>query len=105
MFLQLLYHLFSHIPLSPLQYAMDPLSVGQPTIYRILNYRPPKVLDPTSLYAKACGDLLRACGDADLSYDGLLGVLARTATTVLGILGPALANIDSITPAEVHNRR
>lgn len=98
---QLLYHLFNHIPFSPFQYKLDPVLVAQPTIYRVLNYKPAPTLDSTGSYAKACGDLLRACGDAALACDGLLEVLARTGTTLLGILVPSLAIVETVTPAEV----
>lgn len=100
---QLLYHLFNHVPLSPLQYALDPQLVAQPTIYRMLNYRPPPHLDATSSYAKACGDLLRAFGDADLGYEGLSDILARTGITLLEILVPSLAQVEAITPSDVTN--
>ena len=97
---QLLYHLFNHIPVSPLQHALDPQLVLQPTIYRILNYRPPPNLDSVGSYARACGDLLRASGSAELSYDGLLAVLAQTGSSLLHTLVPALGEAKSTTPLE-----
>lgn len=84
-----------------MQYMLDPLLVAQPTIYRILYYRPPPALDPISSYAKACGALLRACGEAGIAYERLLEVLARTGTTLLATLVPAFSNAETITTAEV----
>lgn len=100
----MLYHLFNHLPLSPLQYALDPLLVAQPTIYRILNYNPPTTLDRTGEYAKACGDLLRACGGAKLDYEGLLAIVAETCTTLLRIIAVSLNDSDAVTAAEVGHK-
>ncbi|RSH93008.1 hypothetical protein EHS25_008456 [Saitozyma podzolica] len=80
---ELLFHLFNHVPTSPIQFALG--MTTQPTIYRILNYRPSGELDPDGNYAARCSDILRSCGDAQVEFKHLLGVLGRCLVEMLHI--------------------
>ncbi|ORY29357.1 hypothetical protein BCR39DRAFT_532485 [Naematelia encephala] len=85
----LLYHLFHHNSLSALQTALDPESITQPTIYRIFNHVP-DTGQVRAAHSQACGDILRMCGDTDLSvemmYQHLAGSLVKLVEVHMGLL-------------------
>ncbi|WVR06065.1 hypothetical protein IAU60_003093 [Kwoniella sp. DSM 27419] len=96
---ELLYHLFNHVIMSSFQSTMG--MTTEPTIYRIINYRPPLHVQGHELYMKHCSDLLRACGDAELSAAWLIRQVVRCADGMMSCLLSALAEVALVTLSEI----
>lgn len=71
--------------------------LGQPTLPRLLNYRPPQTHDPAGSYARCFADLLKACSDASVGYEGILEVLGRAMCTGLQVVLDGISSSLSLT--------
>ncbi|WVQ97632.1 hypothetical protein IAU59_004746 [Kwoniella sp. CBS 9459] len=89
---EFLYHMFNHVAVSTFQTSMGYLT--EPTVYRIMNYRPPTHFDGHAIYAQSCSDLLKACADLELGYDQLVD-------TVTSALGDMVAYIVTVVRSGV----
>ncbi|EIW72574.1 hypothetical protein TREMEDRAFT_72810 [Tremella mesenterica DSM 1558] len=68
---ELIHHLFSHIPLSTIQFEMH--YTREPTIFRILNYRHKHPSTTEDFWNAQCSALLTVCGDGSMPFDVLCG--------------------------------
>ncbi|OCF41535.1 hypothetical protein I317_04643 [Kwoniella heveanensis CBS 569] len=96
---QLLYHLFSHVAVSAFQTSMGYLT--EPTIYRIMNYRPPAHFEAHALYAQSCADLLQACAELESSYEQLVEVVTRALSDMLTYMVNIIKDGEKVSSREL----
>lgn len=75
---QLLHHLFNCSYFSPGRNE-------QPILFYILNHRAEALVDPGGEFSRRCAEILKACGNTELDYQGLLSVLADSFAGMLSV--------------------
>ncbi|WVF70270.1 hypothetical protein IAT40_005059 [Kwoniella sp. CBS 6097] len=96
---ELLYHLFSHVTISTFQTSMGYLI--EPTIYRIMNYRPPTYFQDHAVYAQCCTDLLKASADSELNFEQLVENVARALGDMMAYMVMTMKDHDKVSVKEI----
>ncbi|WVW82510.1 hypothetical protein I302_104521 [Kwoniella bestiolae CBS 10118] len=79
---ELLYHLLNHVTLSTFQTTLG--LTTEPTIYRLMNYRPPINVEGHEIYTQRCSEILKACGDPEMMFEDMVQVVANCLNDMLG---------------------
>ncbi|WRT64345.1 uncharacterized protein IL334_001277 [Kwoniella shivajii] len=96
---ELLYHLFNHVPLSIFQITLN--LTTEPSIYRLMNYRPPINVEGHQTYTQRCSDILKACGDSDMTFEGLSEIVANCLSDMLDCVSSIVSDVAKTSKTEI----
>ncbi|WWC58793.1 uncharacterized protein I303_101337 [Kwoniella dejecticola CBS 10117] len=96
---EFLYHLLNHVSLSTFQHALG--STKEPTLYRLMNYRPALTTPGHEIYTSRCSDILKACGDPNVGFDDLEEIMVHSLCDMLDYVVRIVLDVDQISLNEV----
>ncbi|WWC66198.1 uncharacterized protein I206_100099 [Kwoniella pini CBS 10737] len=96
---ELLYHLFHHVTLSIFQYDLG--SSTEPTLYRLMNYRPSITSEGHEIYTSRCSEILKACGDTELTFDELEAIIVDSLCDMMDYIVKIVLNIERVSLDEI----
>nr|XP_018999630.1 uncharacterized protein I203_07827 [Kwoniella mangroviensis CBS 8507]OCF63091.1 hypothetical protein I203_07827 [Kwoniella mangroviensis CBS 8507] len=96
---ELLYHLLNHASISAFQYTLG-LTI-EPTIYRLMNYRPPIDIEGHETYTQRCSELLKVCGDPEMTFEEMLEMVINCLSDMLSFGSKVISDVDQVTLTDI----
>ncbi|WWC99883.1 hypothetical protein V866_006792 [Kwoniella sp. B9012] len=96
---ELLYHLLNHVSISAFQYTLG--LTTEPTIYRLMNYRPPMNIAGHEIYTQRCSEILKACGDPEITLEELLGMVINCLSDMLSFGLKVISDVEQVSLTDI----
>ncbi|WWD09606.1 hypothetical protein V865_007734 [Kwoniella europaea PYCC6329] len=96
---ELLYHLLNHVSISAFQYTLG--LTTEPTIYRLMNYRPPINIAGHEIYTQRCSEILKACGDPEITFEEMLEMVIDCLSDMLSFGLKVISDVDQVSLTDI----
>ncbi|WVQ61991.1 uncharacterized protein L199_000124 [Kwoniella botswanensis] len=96
---ELLYHLLNHVSISAFQYTLG--LTTEPTIYRLMNYRPPINIEGHEIYTQRCSEILKACGDPEITFEEMLEMVINCLSDMLSFGLKVISDVDQASLTDI----